>query len=86
VRIFGLVLAVLRGTEFVLVGLFFLTLNRVLLVDRSEEEVKRFADERLTGCSRSGDTREERERLLLTVEILETDTCGESAEDRQEFR
>ena len=30
VRIFRLVLAVLRGTEFVLVCLFFLTFNRVL--------------------------------------------------------
>ena len=37
VRIFGLVLAVLGRTEFVLIRLFFLTLNRVLLVDRSEE-------------------------------------------------
>ena len=47
-RIFGLVLGVLGGTEFVLVGLLLLALDGVLLVDRREQEVERFADKGLT--------------------------------------
>ena len=48
VGILRLVLAVLRRTEFILVGLLFLAFNRVLLVDGSEQQIQRFADEGLT--------------------------------------
>ena len=56
VRIFGLVLAVLGCTEFVLVSLFFLAFDGVLLVNGSEEQIERLADKTLTTGGRSGDT------------------------------
>ena len=82
-RIFGLVLAVLRGTEFLLVGLLFLALDGILLVDRREEQIERFADKTFTTGSRCGDTGEERQGLFLFIQILEADACGECAENRQ---
>ena len=75
-RIFGLVLAVLGRTELVLVRLLLLSLNGVLLVDGCEHQVHGFADEGLAACRRCGDATEERERLLLPVQILESHTRG----------
>ena len=83
VRVIGLVLAVLGRTEFLLVRLLFLALDGILFIDRSEKQIQRFADKGLTGCRRSSDTSEERERLLLTIQLLEADTSSERAEDRK---
>ena len=81
VRVFGLVLGVLGSPQFVLVCLLFLALDGILLVDRCEEEIKRFADEGFTRCSRCGDTGEERQRLFLSVEVLEANASCQCAED-----
>ena len=81
-RIFRLVLAVLTCSQLVLVGLFFLALDGILLVDRREQQIDGFANKGLTGCGRRGDTGEETQGLDLAVEVLEADAGGKRTEDR----
>ena len=58
-RVFGLVLGVFGSTHLLLVRLFFLAFDSILLVDRREQQVEWFADERLTRSGWRRDTREE---------------------------
>ena len=82
-RVLGLLLAVFGSAEGIFVVLLFLPLHLVLCVDGGEEEVSRFADERLACRGRRDDTGHEGERLLLVVEVAEAHAGSEGAEDGQ---
>ena len=58
--VFRLVLRVLGSTQFLFVGLLFLSFDGILFVDRCEQEVERFADKRFTRSCWCCDTGEER--------------------------